>query len=310
MRHFVNFGISWDDYLENLTGKSVDEYPNLKDHAENSLRGLVSKYPNSEVGYTSANYINTLGNRTFKDAINLPSKEAISTSIPLDRIVPWVKGYPNNLGGLENLQMAHTHPTILSAKAAGVSGKDVDVSNIPRYPSFQDLISDKSIRQNYESLSKKGVVNPSLVITREYDEPVTYKYKFGLPQKNFYSTLNAAMDGGRLAALDSELYKVEPEGKYKFVDDLSKPFLRRAALEEQMGRDDGFFHGRSLEIERQAAHPIPSALPNVGKSRLGETVATANAVGLAHGGYRLKKAYDERRRQKQADDVQLTNKYQ
>lgn len=47
------------------------------------------------------------------------------------------------------------------------------------------------------------------------------------------------------------------------------------------------------------------------KDNAGQVVAGANAVGLVHGGYTLKKAYEERKRQKQADDdVQLNNKYQ
>ena len=295
MKHFANF------------------YINLQEHAENSLRGLVDKYPNSEVGYASTNYLDALNNLRFKNAINLPNGEAISAELPLNKVNYGIKGYPFNLEGLKNLQMAHTHPKVLSANAAGVIGKDLDISNIPKYPSFGDLLTHKTIKESYEQFSNKGTVNPSLVFTEEYGEPVTYKYDSGLNQKNPYAKLNSFQDAVRLRLIEQDLYTKDSAGNSRFVKDISQPFLKRAALEEDISNSNDFFHQPFLKVERQAAHPIPVKLPDVGKSRLGETVATANAVGLAHGSYNLKKAYDERKKQKQQlkpDDVQLTNKYQ
>ena len=106
-------------------------------------------------------------------------------------------------------------------------------------------------------------------------------------------------------------YKKEENGSWS-LESNKKPdfFFRRAALQESISNSkDNIFHKPWLSVERQG-EPIPKNNINISPSRLGETVATANAVGLAHGGYTLKKAYDERRKQRQADDVQLTNKYQ
>ena len=292
MRHFANF------------------YLNLQAHAENALQGLVDKYPNSEVGYGATDFLDNYGRHNFVEHTNLPSREAVSTTIPYDKLdLQNIKGFPYKWDGLKHLQGAHTHPMVLSAKAAGAIGEDADISNVPKYPSLQDFTTDATNRQRIPA--PNGSINPSLVITKEYGEPVTYKYTAGANRQNFYSRLNSIQDSIRLGLLDSELYdKPDENGNRAFVKDISKPFLRRAALEEQMSNSKGFFHEPYINVERQAANPIPVQLPSMGTSRLGETVAAANAIGLAHGGYTLKKAYDERRKQRQADDVQLTNKYQ
>lgn len=291
MRHFANF------------------YINLQEHAENALRGLVDKYPNSEIGYGSTDFLDNNNKYNFVSRLKLPTKEAISTNIPYDKLgFENIRGYPYNLDGLKHLQGAHTHPMIISAKAAGAIGADADISNVPKYPSLQDFNSDARIRQQLPAPTNS--INPSLVVTKEYGQPVTYKYSAGNLKQNMYSKLNSMQDSIRLGLIDDELY-TEPDenGNRSLVKDISKPFLKRAALEEQMSNSNDFFHQPYINVERQAANPIPVPLPHVYKSRLGETVATAQVAGLTYRGYTLKKNYDERKKQQQADDVQLTNKY-
>jgi hypothetical protein len=278
MRHFANFYV---DYLQN--------------HAEETLRGLLEKHPNSESGYASAILKNAYKPDYFKHAID--EGNSLGTNTPIDKVLKDVK----DIGSLASrVQVAHTHPD---------SVMGADLRNYPKFPSLQDYKAHGEDKATYGQ-----ALNPSLVFDNEFGKPTTYKYDY-TPNKwsNPYSKLNEISDKYRMTNQDKEFlnYKKEENGSWS-LESNKKPdfFFRRAALQESISNSkDNIFHKPWLSVERQG-EPIPKNNINISPSRLGETVATANAVGLAHGGYTLKKAYDERRKQRQADDVQLTNKYQ
>ena len=306
MRHFANFYSSVDyfeNYLKDNAGLQDFVPEDLYSQAKSKIQGFVDKYPNSEVGYASTRYNNGLKDRFFEKYLE-PKGGAISTKIPIDDIGSILDQTKNQV-----YQIAHTHPTILSAKAAGAVGKDLDISNLPKYPSLGDLKTQQYLHRVYGNNGAK--VLPSLIATKEYGKPVDYKYDTINNQNgNIYSNINEFVDRFRMAKQDQELYDYSDPKNLRLNPD-STSFLRRAALQETINKQspNDFFNKRWLSVERNG-EPIPEELPNVGRSYAGQVVAGANAVGLAHGGYTLKKAYDERKRQKQADDVQLTNKYQ
>jgi hypothetical protein len=308
MKHFANFySTHTEQYLEYLKDRAglQDFTPeDLYSQAKSKIQGFVNKYPASEVGYASTKYGGSLGNRFFEKALE-PKGDAISTPIPIDKIGERFSFEPK-----ENqvYQLGHTHPTILSAKAAGANGSDWDISNMPKYPSLGDLTTQDQVKNIYGVNGAK--ILPSLISTKEYGEPVDYKYDTIRGEGNIYSRINQFFDAARLAKQDQEIYDYTDPNNVT-INPKSDSFLRRAALEEEISNENpnDFFNKPWMSVQRNGS-PIPDKLPNVGRSYAGQIVAGANTVGLVHGGYTLKKAYDERRRQKQADDVQLTNKYQ
>lgn len=294
MRHFANF------------------YVDLQQHAEDTLRGLVEKHPTGESGYISGLLRDSNGKQYFKYLLEESQDNNLTSSPDIREIL--LKDLPKN-STVEKFQIAHTHPSIINPRSLGLQGKGLNISKYPNYPSLQDYKAQENIREDFDLGDK---LSPSLVLSNENNYPTRYIYDTK-KITNPYSKLNKLYDEYRFKKQDEEItgrneYEEVGNGiRYYHTYELTQNpefLLKRAALQEKISNSkDNFFHQPWLSVKRYGA-PLEKDLPDIQESRLGETVAAANAVGLAHGGYTLKKAYDERKRQKQADDVQLTNKYQ